>query len=191
MLKIISGKYRGHKINFDFRETTRPTSSLVKESLFNVLQYDVLDSNFLDLFCGSGQIGLEALSRGARHVTFVDYSKYCKDCLLSNLKKLNIDDDFDVVNQKAELYLARCKQKFDIVFLDPPYNMGLSEKILCLIVKNIKKDGIIVVETEKNEILGDSYGSLHIDKEYVYGKKKITVYRNISLHENSSFAGKF
>lgn len=180
MLKIISGKYRGHKINFDFRETTRPTSSLVKESLFNVLQYDVLDSNFLDLFCGSGQIGLEALSRGARHVTFVDYSKYCKDCLLSNLKKLNIDDDFDVVNQKAELYLARCKQKFDIVFLDPPYNMGLSEKILCLIVKNIKKDGIIVVETEKNEILGDSYGSLHIDKEYVYGKKKITVYRNLS-----------
>ena len=58
--------------------------------------------------------------------------------------------------------------------------MGLSEQILCLIVKNIKKDGIIVVETEKNEILGDSYGSLHIDKEYVYGKKKITVYRNLS-----------
>ena len=180
MLKIISGKYRGHKINFDFRNTTRPTSGLVKESIFNILQYDVVDSDFLDLFFGSGQIGLEALSRGAKHVVFVDYNKYCRDCLSNNLKKLNINDGFDVVNQKAELYLAKCERQFDIIFLDPPYNMGLSEKILYLIVKNIKKNGIIVVETEKNELLSDSYGSLRINKEYVYGKKKITVYKNLS-----------
>ena len=154
MLKVIAGQNRGRRIIFPFDEiNARPTSSLVKESVFNIIQFDITECRFLDLFFGSGQIGIEALSRGADYVTFVDKDRFCKKYLLKNLNDMNIKSRFEIINMDAVLYISKCEKKFDIVFLDPPYNFGLSEKILKNIVKNLNENGIIIVETEKNEIL--------------------------------------
>ncbi|MBP0979650.1 MAG: 16S rRNA (guanine(966)-N(2))-methyltransferase RsmD, partial [Oscillospiraceae bacterium] len=157
MLKIISGNNRGRKIIFPFGEKTRPTSNMVKEAIFNIIQFDIINSNFLDLFSGSGQIGLEAISRGASYVTFVDHDKICQKYLIKNLKNMNIQDKFDIINSDALLYLSRANKIFDIIFLDPPYNQGLSDKILNIIIKNVSKTGIVIVETEKKEVLKTDY----------------------------------
>lgn len=177
MLKVISGKYKGRNIKFPQNDDVRPTSSVVKEALFNIIQLKIVNARFLDLFFGSGQIGIEALSRGANYVKFVDKSKYCKDCLIKNLKQMNINDNFDIINLDAILYLSGCKEMFDIIFLDPPYNRNISDAILKLVIKNVKKEGVIIVETSKIELLDQRYSDFEIYKEYIYGKKKLTLYK--------------
>lgn len=185
MLKVISGNNRGRKIIFPFDEKTnkktRPTSNMVKEAIFNIIQFDIINSSFLDLFSGSGQIGIEALSRGARHVTFLDHDKVCQKYLIKNLKNMDIKDNFEIISSDVFLYLSRSNKIFDIIFLDPPYNCDLSNKILGSIVKNISRTGMIIVETDRKDLLEKEYSSFdvkfEIKKEYFYGKKKLTVYK--------------
>lgn len=177
MLKIISGSNKGKKIIFPVRETTRPTSNIVKEAIFDIIQFDILDSSFLDLFSGSGQIGLEALSRGAKHVTFVDHDTICKKYLTQNLKNININNKYEIINTDVNIYLLKCDKIFDIIFLDPPYNSGWVDKILKNITKNISETGTIIAETERSELLLETHGDLKIKKEYYYGRKKLTVYK--------------
>lgn len=176
-MKIIAGNNRGYNIIFPPNKVTRPTASIVKESLFNIIQFYINGSDFLDLFSGSGQIGLEALSRGAGHVTFVDESKYCKDCLVKNLKKMKIENNFTIVTSDVFYYLLYCQKLFDIIFLDPPYNKDLSKNVLKRVANNIKKNGIVIVETEKIEYLDENYNGLKIVKQYIYGRKKLTIYK--------------
>ncbi len=177
-MKIISGDYRGRNIVFRSNQKTRPTSQLVKESVFNILQLEVCCSSFLDLFFGSGQIGIEALSRGATHVTFVDNSVYCRRCLADNLNNLKFDSErFEIVLMNVDLYLSKTKKIFDIVFLDPPYCLGISNKVLENISDHLHHGSTVVVETEKNEGLNRNYKNIEKAKEYFYGKKKITVYK--------------
>lgn len=178
MLRVISGDKRGKIIRFPVNKETRPTSNLVKESLFNVLQFDIRGSEFLDLFFGSGQIGIEALSRGAKTVVFVDNNKECERRLRKNLDNMKIGNNFKIFNMAVEDYLLRSEKKFDIIFLDPPYNLGISHQILKKIEKNTKGTAIIVAETQKNEFLDDFYGNFKLQRSYIYGKKKITVFKN-------------
>lgn len=176
-MKIVAGNNKGYNVIFPSHRGTRPTSSIVKESLFNIIQIYVNGADFLDLFSGSGQIGLEALSRGAKHVTFVDESRYCRNYLVKNLKKMRLENNFTIVTSDVFFYLLHCEKVFDIIFLDPPYNKGLSKNVLEKIWKNLKKSGIIIAEIEKTEKLDASYRDLKMVNEYVYGRKKLTIYK--------------
>ncbi len=144
-MRIISGKYRGRRLVAPDGKDVRPTVDRVKESLFNILQRDVPDARVLDLFAGSGSLGIEALSRGAKEVIFVDASPVSIKTV-----KANIPPDasgYAVLNKDFRAAADSFDQPFDIVFLDPPYSSGLAEEaILLLNSKSLIGDGIICYE---------------------------------------------
>lgn len=145
-MQVITGKYRGRKLLSLETEKTRPTLARVKESLFSMIDEYIFDSTVLDLFAGSGSLGIEALSRGAKNVFFVDNNKDAKKIIEKNLmnvkEKFSIDVcDFSIALDKY----AKMGVKFDIVFLDPPYKSDFAEKALDLLnKKNLLKNGSIV-----------------------------------------------
>jgi len=171
-MRVISGKYKGKNLQgFDI-DGTRPTMDRVKESLFGIIQNYLKDSICLDLFAGSGSLGIEALSNGARKCYFADYNKEVIKILENNLKE--IDNSF-ILNNSYEEALEKLKnEKFDIIFLDPPYKYNLITKAVNIILKNdmLNKNGIIVCEYEKENINID----LKIKKEKKYGSKNIRIY---------------
>lgn len=175
-MRIISGKYKGKKLLGDNIKGTRPTMDRVKESLFGIIQNKINDSICLDLFAGSGSLGIEALSNGAKTCYFVDKNKIVIDVLNKNLKDIDgnviINNDFI----KALKHFSEQNIKFDIIFLDPPYSDYLInpsiEKILEYNLLN--KDGIIVCEYETENINCD----LNLIKEKKYGSKKIKIFKN-------------
>src|SRR5229473_7004975 len=127
-MRIISGKYRGRKLKSPPSLQTRPTSDRLRETLFNILTSRIEGARFLDLCAGSGAVGIEALSRGAAHVTFVDRSRQMYALIETNLKALDVsDDEIQVVSREALEFLRRRATKeavaFDIIFFDPPYSM--------------------------------------------------------------------
>ncbi len=123
-MRIISGKYSGRKIITPKGKETRPTTDRFKETLFNIiensLKIDLKEKNILDLFAGSGSMGIEALSRGANYVTFIDNSKECIDKIKYNLK--DIDNNYSVLNLNVSNYLIQNKSKFNVIFYDPPFS---------------------------------------------------------------------
>lgn len=124
MMHIFSGTYKSRKILTPKGEKTRPTSGRLREALFNICQEDIEGANFLDLFAGSGAMGLEALSRGAKHVTFVDNSRESIRCIRSNLETLGIERSGDVIYSdvfEAMKKLAKKGSRFDMIYADPPY----------------------------------------------------------------------
>lgn len=173
-MRVISGKYKGRQIKgFDI-DGTRPTMDRVKESLFGSIQTKVKDSICLDLFAGSGSLGIEALSNGAKYCYFVDNNNEMVKILRKNLDGIV---NYEVIVKNYQLALKQLKDiKFDIIFLDPPYKLNLIndaiEKILEYDMLN--KNGIIVCEYE-NEIIECS---LELIMEKKYGSKKIKIYEN-------------
>lgn len=162
-MRVISGTARGSLLQAPDGLETRPTADRMKESLFNMLAPDLQDCYFLDLFCGSGAIGIEALSRGAGFAVFVDSSKACVDITSKNLIKTKLEKRGTVLGQSFEKALDRLHQKnrcFDIVFMDPPYGRGYIEKTLLRMteINILKKDGYIVAELSSNEKLLDTAG---------------------------------
>lgn len=151
-MRVISGKYRGSKLLSPDDNRVRPTTDRIKESVFNILCNKVLIENSiaLDLFAGSGALGIEALSRGSRHVTFIDKDKDSIKLVLSNLTKVNADAlSFDIYNIEYEFAMKKLSgKKFDIIFVDPPYALRIEKKVLDLVVKYelLSENGIIVVE---------------------------------------------
>lgn len=178
-MRIISGKYKGKNIlGYDI-DGTRPTQDRVKESLFGIIQDYLQDSVCLDLFAGSGSLGIEALSNGAFKVYFVDNNKKCIDILRKNLT--NIKEENVIVNDDYLLALdnfINTKVKFDIIFLDPPYDLNCIADILNIIDKNelLNEDGIVVCEYEYDNF-SSNYLNLEIIKERKYGYKNIRIYR--------------
>ena len=178
-MRIISGKYKGKNIlGYDI-DGTRPTQDRVKESLFGIIQDYLQDSVCLDLFAGSGSLGIEALSNGAFKVYFVDNNKKCIDILRKNLT--NIKEENVIVNDDYLLALdnfINTKVKFDIIFLDPPYNLNCIADILNIIDKNelLNEGGIVVCEDEYDNF-SSNYLNLEIIKERKYGYKNIRIYR--------------
>lgn len=175
-MRIISGKYKGKKLEgFDI-DGTRPTMDRVKESLFAMIQNDIKDSICLDLFAGSGSLGIEALSCGAKECYFVDNNKKVINVLEKNVKGIEnaylIKNDF----QKAIEYLSQKNIKFDLIFLDPPYNLNLINPSINLIIKNnlLKENGILICEYETEEIDYIKF-DLNVYKQKEYGSKKIII----------------
>ena len=159
-MRIIAGKNRGTKLyTLDGDDITRPTLDRVKESLFNIIMSYIENSNILDLFAGSGALGLEALSRGASRVTFCDNSSKAINVIKNNINKTKLEEKTQVLHKdfnKAIIELKNQKNKFDIIFLDPPYKTNYIEKAIDLIIEGnlLSEDGIIIAETdEKDRIL--------------------------------------
>ena len=138
-MRIIAGKHRGRVLKeFKGREI-RPTSDRAKEALFNILQFDIARSEFLDLYSGTGGIGLEALSRGAERVVFVDNSRESVKLLKENLAYLK--EQAEVVESDALSFVSLTKDKFDLIFLDPPYSVNATEVVETAIKRGLLKDG--------------------------------------------------
>lgn len=156
-MRIISGKARGTKLYSLEGITTRPTLDRVKESLFNIIQNEIKDCTFLDLFSGSGSIGLEAASRGAKKVILCDKSKEAIEIINKNIDKTHLEDKIELYNMDSiSLLKIKIKETLDIIYIDPPYNSNLSiDSIKIILEKNIvNEESIIIVETdEKDRIL--------------------------------------
>lgn len=182
-MRIISGKYKGKKLDGYEIEGTRPTQDRIKESLFAMIQENLREAVVLDLFAGSGNLGIEALSNGAGFAYFVDSNPKCIEVLNKNLK--NIEKNIVKVYNKD--YLKALKDfyekniQFDIIFLDPPYRLECLDNIIQKIIEwnLLNIEGIIVCEYELDNFQ-EKYNSLELIKEKKYGYKNIRVYRKIS-----------
>lgn len=174
-MRIISGKYKGREIKGYNINGTRPTMDRVKESLFASIQNYVKGSVCLDLFAGSGGLGIEALSEGALSCYFVDNNKIVIDTLRQNLTNLKVEEDYFLIKKDYVEALKTFDTKFDIIFLDPPYHLNMMNNAIDLIIKNdlLNDGGIIVCEYEEGTINCD----LQILKEKKYGSKKITIFK--------------
>ncbi|MBQ6554015.1 MAG: 16S rRNA (guanine(966)-N(2))-methyltransferase RsmD [Firmicutes bacterium] len=171
-MRVISGSARGLKLKAPDGLNTRPTTDRIKESLFNIIAADLFDICFLDLFGGSGGIGIEALSRGARKAYFADSSRKSIDIINDNLKRARLDDKAVVLNCDFRQALSRIKaegEKFDIIFLDPPYNTTLAADAARLITELglLADDGYIIAEqaADEPELLIDGLKVLRV-KDY-------------------------
>ena len=182
-MKIISGKYKGRTLNgFDIKGT-RPTMDRVKESVFAMIQDYIKDSTVLDLYSGTGNLGIEAISNGAKKAYLVDNNKIAINKINSNLSMLNITccnvlygDASNILNN-----LINQKEVLDIIFLDPPYNTNELNKILTIINDNLSllsEDAIIICETELN-LDYSIYNNLYIYKERKYGVKRVVILKKV------------
>lgn len=174
-MRVISGKYKGKKIMGFDKIGTRPTMDRVKESIFGTIQRDLKNSVFLDLFAGSGSIGIEALSNGAGRCYFVDNGKDILKVLNNNLK--DIDNSFIISKDYVDalIYFKDNDIKFDIIYIDPPYHLEIANKALMLIKKLdlLKTGGIVIIEYEE-EMISDIYPVL---KNKKYGKTNVKIMR--------------
>ena len=177
-MRVITGIARGRKLKELPGMETRPTTDKVKESVFNIVQFDIEGRQVLDLFGGTGQMGIEALSRGAARCTFVDLRKEAAAVIRENLAHTGLADKAKVIQGDYLAFLTGCREKFDLVFLDPPYNTGMLEKALETITKidNVTENGIIVCESAAEAALPELSAPYRKGKDYRYGKIKITLY---------------
>lgn len=175
-MRVITGTARGRRLVTPKDMAVRPTTDMVKEAIFSILQFDVPGRRVLDLFAGTGQLGIEALSRGARECVFVDDSPASLALVRKNLEICKMTAP--VIRSDALAYLAGCG-KFDLVLLDPPYHGGLYDKILqALFGFDILNDGgIILVESMRGEPMPPAAEPYELGKTYQYGKISLTTYR--------------
>ncbi len=177
MMRVITGSARGRRLETLFgEEVTRPTTESVKEALFSMIQFEIEGKKVLDLFAGSGQLGIEALSRGARHCTFLENNRDAVRVVENNVSHCGFKDNSNIVFADAVSFLMR-KENFDSAFVDPPYNLGLVDKCLPLLLKLMSEDGIVVCETSAGEDLPESIDGWYADRVRRYGKTKLTLYR--------------
>lgn len=175
-MRVITGSARGRRlITADGREV-RPTPERVKEGLFSAIQFDLEDRTVLDLFAGSGQLGIEALSRGAKRAVFVDSSQDSCNLVTKNLETTQLLNRARVVCMEYSAAILGFSEKFDFVFLDPPYNSGLLipaiEKVQCC----VGKYGRIICEHPSDQKLEQIIGDFKLKKHYKYGKVCISIY---------------
>ncbi len=176
-MRVITGSARGRKLITLEGDSVRPTTDMVKESMFSIIQFDIDDARVLDMFCGCGQLGIEALSRGAKSCTFCDIAKASLNVTEKNLETTGFRNVSKLVNSNSLEYLDRTSEIFDIAFLDPPYRAGIMEDAIERVRLHIADGGIIICETDANEELGDIEG--FAKKRYKYGKIALTVYRSV------------
>ena len=176
-MRVITGTARGRRLKTPGNYDIRPTTDNVKESVFNIIQFDIEGRRVLDLFAGTGQLGIEALSRGAECAVFVERRRDALQVIRENLEACGMTDKARVVNGDAMSYL-KSGEKFDLIFLDPPYASGLLEQALEEIVRFdiCRRHGIIVAESAADKTLPALAGPYALYREYRYGKIKLTVY---------------
>ncbi len=178
-MRVITGKARGVSLKTPEGLQTRPTTDRVKEALFSVIQFDIPTAVVLDLFGGTGQLGIEALSRGAKRAVFVDESEKACKLIRENLRRTRLEQEASVIRCDYLAYLRRCTEKYDIVFLDPPYAEVFLENALKMIteIDILQSGGIIVTERPLGKDLPYEFEGYTRSKDYKYGSTLITLYR--------------
>lgn len=178
-MRIISGTKRGLRLSVLPEDSIiRPTVDKVKESIFNLIQFDI-SGVVLDLFSGTGQIGIEAISRGADHAVFCDNQKESLELTKKNLKKSGFSEKATVCETDYKRYIRDTKEKFKIVFIDPPYEHGLSQKALVELGKEsscLRDDGLCVVECKATEKMPENEGKLSLVDNRRYGTVSVYIY---------------
>ncbi len=179
-MRVIAGDARGVRLEPLAGEETRPTVDRVKEGVFSAIQFLIPGAMVLDLFAGSGQMGIEALSRGAKGCVFIDQNRAASDIVQKNLRAAHLFEKARVANTEAVSYLSTCKEQFDILFLDPPYYQDTIAQILPRVACITAPGGIVLCETELAAVLPQDVpcdaGGLHMAKQYRYGKVLVTKY---------------
>ncbi len=179
-MRVIAGERKGHNLKTPEGLSTRPTSDKVKGSLFSMLHDFVYEKKVLDLFAGSGALGIEALSRGANSCVFLDTDSKARACIKDNLIHTKFTEKSEILNYDSILYLKTCSNTFDLIFIDPPYNKGLSGKALEIISerKLLNPGGYISVETDETEPPLPEYDGLLCVKNKRYGRISLKIYKN-------------
>lgn len=177
-MRVISGTARGRVLKALEGEVTRPTTDKVKESIFNIIQFELDNARVLDLFGGSGQLAIEAVSRGAKSAVVVENSKKASDVIKENIKKCDFADQISIHRGDYTEVLTK-SSKYDVIFLDPPYDSNLLSKAMELIhsFDILSKDGIIICETDSSEKLYKLPQELYSIREYKYGRIKLNIIR--------------
>ncbi len=175
-MRVITGSARGRRLKTPENYDIRPTTDNVKESLFNILQFDIEGRRVLDLFAGTGQLGIECLSRGAAEATFVDQDRNALRIVKENLKSCGLAAQ--IVQSDALRFLER-GGVYDLIFIDPPYDSALYEPVLEYInaVDKLSDGGIIVCEARRERELPEMRAPYFKGREYVYGKVKLCLYK--------------
>lgn len=175
-MRVITGTAKGIRLKTAEGMDVRPTTDRVKEGLFSSIQFEISGTRVLDLFAGSGQLGIEALSRGAAQAVFVDCAESSLKIVRENLRKTHLEDRALVQKMEAEQFIRRCSDKsFDFIFLDPPYHKGILHKILPLLGPKLRKNGKIICEHEKELKISEEICNLRLQNHFIYGKIVITV----------------
>ena len=180
-MRVITGKARGIVLKTPTGMATRPTADRVKEALFSIIQFEVPASRVLDLFGGTGQLGIEALSREAKSAVFVDEREDACRLIKENLKRTKLEQNAKVIRSDYMAYLRSCKDKFDIILLDPPYAEVFLENSLKMIteIDILETGGIIIAERPVGKELPWDFPGFTRSKDYKYGNTLITIYRKL------------
>ena len=176
-MRVITGSAKGRRLKTLPGLDVRPTIEGVKEAIFSIVQFEVEGAVVLDLFAGSGQLGIEALSRGAKKAYFVDNSAESIRVVRENLKHTRLEENAVVSNTANNAFLRSTRETFDIAILDPPYNHKLIQKSMPLLVEKMSENGIIICEHERETALPERFGEFEISKTYRHGRATLTVYR--------------
>ena len=178
-MRVITGTARGVQLKTPDGMQTRPTADRVKEALFSIINFDLPGAAVLDLFGGTGQLGIEALSRGAKSATFIDAREDACKIIRENLKRTKLESQGRVVRSDYLAYLKRCREKFDIILLDPPYaEVFLENALKCITeIDILQSGGIIVAERPVEKELPFEFEGYTRSRDYKYGKTLLTIYR--------------
>ncbi len=178
-MRVIAGKAKGVVLKTPEGMQTRPTADRVKEAMFSILQFDLPGTKILDLFGGTGQLGIEAISRGAKSAVFVDAGDAPCKLIKENLRRAKMEGEGRVVRSDYLQFLSHCREKFDIIFLDPPYAEVFLENSIKKIseIDILQSGGIIVAERPVEKPLDIQIEGFSRSKDYKYGKTLLTLYR--------------
>ena len=178
-MRVIAGEFKGRRLETPDNYDIRPTSEMVKEALFSILLNDIYGSTFLDLFSGTGAVGIEACSRGARKIYLVDKSRESIAIIKENVKKTGCQEKAIILSSDYRIALDRIKENIDIVFADPPYEEGYNLEILeSISERDTSSDGgIVIIEHSKKAVLPDDFKCFKRFKEKKYGKKCLSFYK--------------
>lgn len=177
-MRVITGSARGRKLQALEGRDVRPTTDKVKESVFSIIQFQIQGRVFLDLFAGSGQMGIEALSRGAKKAYLVDQSLKSIRVIEQNVKTTGFEDSAVIARQDAQGFLVSSRENFDIAYLDPPFEKGIINDVLPLVSAKMNKGGVILCESAEAEALPEEAGDFALDRTYRYGKIKVSLFRH-------------
>lgn len=177
-MRVITGSARGRVLaTLAGDDVVRPTSDMVKEAMFSIIQFEIEGRRVLDLFAGSGQLGIEALSRGAQKCTFVDSSADSVAVVKQNLEHTKLEQNATVIKTDSLSFVKMTGEVFDVIILDPPYGRGLLQKALEMPAKLLAPGGVIICELPRGEELPETAAGVTLVKRYKYGKTELAVYR--------------
>lgn len=174
-MRIVGGKYKGRTLVAFDGDKIRPTSDMARESLFNILQSRIYGAKFLDLFSGTGAVGIEALSRGAESATFNDWSRDSIAVLRKNLEKIKVEEKCYINNYDALTFIEKCDQTFDIIYIDPPYKTDLGARVLNKISRLCDSKTLVIFEDEK--VFDSQAENLTVVDKRKYGRVHLTFFR--------------